>query len=61
MLGMRPLVARCHVGLGMLHRRTGKRDEAQRHAAAAVSMYRDMRMAYWLEQAQAAAQPRRPT
>jgi hypothetical protein len=28
-LGMRPLVAHCHRGLGKLYRRTGKRDQAQ--------------------------------
>jgi tetratricopeptide (TPR) repeat protein len=27
-LGMRPLVAHCHLGLGKLYRRTGKREEA---------------------------------
>jgi hypothetical protein len=29
--GMRPLVAHCHLGLGKLYRRTGKRQEAQEH------------------------------
>ena len=29
-LGMRPLVAHCHLGLGKLYRRTGQREEAQR-------------------------------
>ena len=28
--GMRPLVAHCHLGLGKLYRRTGKREQAQR-------------------------------
>ena len=26
-LGMRPLVAHCHLGLGKLHRRTGKSEQ----------------------------------
>ena len=26
---MRPLVAHCHLGLGKLYRRTGKREQAQ--------------------------------
>ena len=29
--GMRPLVAHCHLGLGKLYRRTGKREQAQEH------------------------------
>jgi hypothetical protein len=30
-LGMRPLVAHCHFGLGKLSRRTGQRERAQEH------------------------------
>jgi class 3 adenylate cyclase/tetratricopeptide (TPR) repeat protein len=52
-LGMRPLVAHCHLGLGKLYRRTGKRQEAQEHLAIAATMYREMDMRYWLEQAEA--------
>jgi tetratricopeptide (TPR) repeat protein len=52
-LGMRPLVAHCHLGLGKLYRRTGKRQEAQEHLANATTMYREMEMTYWLEQAEA--------
>jgi tetratricopeptide (TPR) repeat protein len=52
-LGMRPLVAHCHLGLGKLYRRTGKRQEAQEHLATATAMYREMDMTYWLEQADA--------
>ena len=51
-LGMRPLVAHCHLGLGKLYRRTGKRQEAQEHLATATTMYRDMEMPFWLEQAE---------
>ncbi len=50
-LGMRPLVAHCHLGLGKLYRRTGKRERAQEHLATAATMYREMGMTYWLEQA----------
>jgi class 3 adenylate cyclase/tetratricopeptide (TPR) repeat protein len=50
--GMRPLVAHCHLGLGKLYRRIGKRQEAQKHLATATSMYREMGMAYWLEKAE---------
>jgi tetratricopeptide (TPR) repeat protein len=52
-LGMRPLVAHCHHGLGKLYRRTGKRDQAQEHLSTAVTMYREMDMRFWLEQAEA--------
>jgi predicted ATPase/class 3 adenylate cyclase len=51
--GMRPLVAHCHLGLGKLYRRTGKRQEALEHLTAATTMYREMDMIYWLEQAEA--------
>ena len=50
-LGMRPLAAHCHLGLGRLYRRTGRRQEAQEHLAIAATMYREMEMQYWLEQA----------
>ena len=51
--GMRPLVAHCHLGLGKLYRRTGKRREAQEHLTTATTMYREMDMRFWLEQAEA--------
>jgi DNA-binding NtrC family response regulator/tetratricopeptide (TPR) repeat protein len=49
--GMRPLVAHCHLGLGKLYQRTGKREQAQEHLAIATTMYREMDMRFWLEQA----------
>jgi Tetratricopeptide repeat len=52
-LGMRPLVAHCHLGLGKLFRRTGKPEEAQEHLATAATMYREMDMRFWLEKAEA--------
>jgi tetratricopeptide (TPR) repeat protein len=52
-MGMRPLIARCHQGLGLLYRRTGKRDQAQEHLTTATAMYREMDMRFWLEQAEA--------
>jgi NAD(P)-dependent dehydrogenase (short-subunit alcohol dehydrogenase family) len=52
-LGMRPLIAHCHLGLGKLYRRTGKREQAQEHLTTATTMYREMGMTYWLEQAEA--------
>ena len=50
--GMRPLVAHCHFGLGKLKQGTGERDEATEHFAAAIAMYRDMGMTYWLKKAE---------
>ncbi len=47
-LGMRPLVAHCHRGLGNLYSRTGQRRRAQEHFAMATAMYRDMGMQFWL-------------
>jgi tetratricopeptide (TPR) repeat protein len=52
-LGMRPLVAHCHLGLGKLYRRTDKREQAKEHFATATTMYREMGMTYWLEKAEA--------
>ncbi|HJU65955.1 MAG TPA: tetratricopeptide repeat protein [Gemmatimonadaceae bacterium] len=54
-LGMRPLAAHCHLGLGKLYRRTGKREQAREHVTTATSMYHDMGMTFWLEKAEAAA------
>ena len=50
-LGMRPLVAHCHLGLGTLHRRTSNRTKAREHLTTAATMYREMGMTFWLEKA----------
>jgi hypothetical protein len=52
-LGMRPLVAHCHLGLGRLYRRTGDHAKAEEHLATATVMYREMGMTFWLEKADA--------
>jgi tetratricopeptide (TPR) repeat protein len=52
-LGMRPLVAHCHLGLDKLYRRTGKRQEAPEHLTTATTMYREMDMRFWFEKAEA--------
>jgi tetratricopeptide (TPR) repeat protein len=49
---MRPLVAHCHLGLGRLYLRTGKREEARQHLSEAMTMYREMGMTFWLKQAE---------
>jgi tetratricopeptide (TPR) repeat protein len=53
-LGMSPLVGQCHLGLGRLYRGTGRPREADEHLATAVTMFREMGMRFWLDQAQAA-------
>ncbi len=51
-LGMRPLVAHCHLGLGELYRRTGDHVKAHEHLTTASAMYREMDMRFWLEKAE---------
>jgi hypothetical protein len=46
-LEMHPLVARCHLGLARLFRRTGKLEQAREHLATATTMYREMDMRFW--------------
>jgi hypothetical protein len=48
-----PACADCHLGLGTLYRRTGKREQAQEHLTTATAMYRQMGMRFWLENAEA--------
>ena len=50
---MRPLVAHCHLGLSKLYRRTGQREQARERLTTATTMYREMGMTHWLEQAEA--------
>ena len=52
-LGMRPLVAHCHLGLGKLYANAGRRDEARKAVSVAIDLYRSMDMRFWLEQAEA--------
>jgi len=47
-LGMRPLVAHCHLGLGRLHRGAGKQAQATEHLGAASAMFREMSMSWWV-------------
>jgi DNA-binding SARP family transcriptional activator/tetratricopeptide (TPR) repeat protein len=59
-LEMRPLVAHCQLGLGKLYRRVGKPQEAREHLSTATTMYREMDMRFWLEQAEAELASDRP-
>jgi len=51
---MRPLVAHCYQGLGMLYAATGQRAQAHAALSTAIALYRDMEMRFWLPQAEAA-------
>ena len=53
-LGMRPLQAHCHRGLGTLYAATGQREEARTELSTAIEMYQSMEMTFWLPQTEAA-------
>jgi class 3 adenylate cyclase/tetratricopeptide (TPR) repeat protein len=53
-LGMRPLQAHCHRGLGKLYATVGQRAQAGAALTMAIEMYRAMDMTLWLPQAEAA-------
>jgi tetratricopeptide (TPR) repeat protein len=52
-LGMRPLQAHCHLGLGSLYVQTGHPEPARAALTAAIGLYRAMGMTFWLPQAEA--------
>jgi tetratricopeptide (TPR) repeat protein len=52
-MGMRPLEAHCHLGLGKLYRGTGRLEEARAELATGVEMLRSMDMTFWLPEAEA--------
>jgi tetratricopeptide (TPR) repeat protein len=53
-LGMRPVAADCHLGLGKLYGRVADtRRDACEHLTTAATMYRAMDMRFWLEKAEA--------
>jgi len=51
-LGMRPLIAHCHFGLGNFLRRTAKHGGADENLATAREMYRELDMQTWLQRAE---------
>src|SRR5262249_35671014 len=53
-LGMRPLLAHCHRGLGMLYAKMGQREQAHAELSTAMARYRAMDMTFWLPQTEAA-------
>lgn len=50
-LGMRPLQAHCHLGLGTVYGRTERPKQAETELATAIEMFRSMDMDLWLSQA----------
>jgi tetratricopeptide (TPR) repeat protein len=56
-LGMRPLVAHCYRGLGMLYATVGQQEPARAALSTAIEMYRAMAMTFWLPQAEATLTP----
>jgi tetratricopeptide (TPR) repeat protein len=53
-LGMRPLQAHCHLGLGTVYSQMGRLAEAHTALATALHLYRSMEMLFWLPQTEAA-------
>ncbi len=51
---MRPLIAHCRKGLGALYGRTGREEKGHEELTAAMDMYREMEMIFWLEKAEEA-------
>jgi tetratricopeptide (TPR) repeat protein len=53
-LGMRPLQAHCHLGLGTLYSHTKQSEQARAELSKAMAMYREMEMTFWLPETEAA-------
>ena len=52
-VGMRPLQAHCHLGLGTLFATAGQAEQAQAELDTAMTLYRAMDMTLWLPQVEA--------
>jgi tetratricopeptide (TPR) repeat protein len=52
-LGMRPLQAHCHRGLGTLYATIGQQDRARTALSSALALYHDMDMTFWVPQTEA--------
>ena len=53
-LGMRPLQAHCHRGLGTLYSHTGHAAQARSALATALALYQSMEMTLWVPQTETA-------
>jgi tetratricopeptide (TPR) repeat protein len=52
-LGMRPLVAHCHFGLGTLCQRAGQPRQAREHLTSALARFREIDTPFWLTKVEA--------
>ena len=52
-LGMRPLQAHCHRGLGTLYAKTGQWEQACTALSTAIALYRTMEMTFWVPEVEA--------
>jgi len=52
-LGMHPLQAHCHLGLGTLYAKMDWHEQARTELSTAIALYRTMDMTFWLPQAEA--------
>jgi tetratricopeptide (TPR) repeat protein len=50
--GMQPFVARCHLGLGTLYRKSGVPEKARTELTTAAGLLRSMEMTFWVAQAE---------
>jgi hypothetical protein len=53
-IGMRPLQAHCHLGLGTWYLQRDQHQQAHATLTTAINLYRSLDMAFWLPQAEAA-------
>jgi class 3 adenylate cyclase/tetratricopeptide (TPR) repeat protein len=56
-LAMRPLAARCRLGLATMHERSGAKEEARAERDAAVETLRDLQMTHWVGQLETVREP----
>jgi class 3 adenylate cyclase/tetratricopeptide (TPR) repeat protein len=52
-LGMRPLLAHCHLGLGVLYTKVGRLAQARAALSTAIELFHAMEMTFWLPHAEA--------
>ena len=55
-LGMAPLLAHCHLGVGKEYGRARKGAQAQEHLVKASNLYRSLETPFWLQQSEASLQ-----
>jgi hypothetical protein len=53
---MRPLLAHCHRGLGILYAQTGRREQVRAELAVVIGLYRGMGMPFWLPEVEGLSQ-----